>query len=47
MTDHEYLRKITYDGAYKKYGEKLSDIITQRIEIELDVMKRNNFSSYD
>ena len=37
--DADYLRKITLDGAVKRYGEDLSEEILERIDFELNVVK--------
>lgn len=42
----DYLRKITYDGARKKYGEVLSDEVVERIDFELHIMKTMGFPGY-
>lgn len=44
-TPEEYLRKLVYEGAKKKYG-KLTNEIEQRIERELNVISGKGFASY-
>ena len=43
--DDEYLRYLTYEGAKKKY-ETLSDEIRERIDFELETIKRMGFPGY-
>lgn len=42
----DYLRKITFDGAKKRYGEDMSPDVRERIEFELHVMKTMGFPGY-
>ncbi len=44
--DNEYLRHITYEGAKKRWGENLTDTITERIEFELEVVARMGYPGY-
>lgn len=44
--DNEYLREITYQGAAMRWGENLSDEIRERIDFELDVIKKMGYPSY-
>lgn len=41
-----YLTKLTYDGAKKRYGENLTDEVKERIDFELEVMKKMGFPGY-
>lgn len=41
----DYLEKITYEGALKRY-KKISDEIRERIDFELSVMKKMGFPGY-
>ncbi len=41
----DYLRHLTYEGAKKRYGE-LTEEITQRIEHELNIIKKMGFAGY-
>lgn len=43
---HEYLKKVAYDGAHKRFGDVLSKEITERLDYELGVIKETGFSSY-
>jgi DNA polymerase-3 subunit alpha len=40
----DYLAKLAYEGAIKRYGETLTDEQSERIEFELHVMKTMGFS---
>lgn len=42
----DYLRKITYEGAKKRYGEQLNQETIERLDFELDVMKNMGFPGY-
>ena len=42
----DYLKKLAYDGAVKRYGEPLSDEVKERINFELHVMKTMGFPGY-
>ncbi len=44
--DSDYLTKITYEGAEKRYGANLSDEARERIDFELGVMKKMGFPGY-
>ncbi|UCB43353.1 MAG: DNA polymerase III subunit alpha [Dehalococcoidales bacterium] len=44
-TDYSYLSKLTYQGAQRKYGS-LSSCVKQRLEYELDTIKKLGFCSY-
>jgi len=39
------LRRLTFEGAEKRWGE-LNDAIVDRLEYELDIINRKNFSDY-
>lgn len=41
----DYLRHLTYEGARKKYSELTSEV-TERIEMELGIIKKMNFAGY-
>ncbi len=43
--DYEKLRKITYEGAFYRYKE-LNDVVKERIEKELKLIKEMKFVSY-
>jgi DNA polymerase-3 subunit alpha len=42
----DYLRKLTYDKASKKYGENIAPEVLERIEFELETMKTMGFPGY-
>ena len=42
----DYLRKLTMDGARKRYGEQLTDEQQERLNFELHVMKTMGFPGY-
>ena len=42
----DYLAKISYEGAYKRYGNPLSDEVAERIKFELHIMKTMGFPGY-
>ena len=42
----DYLSKLAYDGARKRYGDHLSDEVRERIKFELHIMKTMGFPGY-
>ena len=42
----DYLAKLTFDGAKKRYGDPLSDEVRERLVFELHVMKTMGFPGY-
>jgi DNA polymerase-3 subunit alpha len=44
--ESDYLRKLTYDNASKRYGENIAPEIIERIEFELETMKNMGFPGY-
>ncbi len=42
----DYLAKLAYDGAKKRYGEPLSEEMKERIKFELHIMKTMGFPGY-
>jgi len=42
----DYLTKLSYEGAAKRYGENLSDETKERIDFELKTMKEMGFPGY-
>ena len=42
----DYLRKLTIDGARKRYGEQLTDEQQERLNFELHIMKTMGFPGY-
>ena len=45
-TDTEYLRHLTFEGARQRWGDALTDTITDRLAYELRVIEDMGFSSY-
>lgn len=45
-SDGDYLRSITYEGAYKRWGQTLAPEVIERIDYELGVIGEMGFSSY-
>ena len=42
----QVLRSAAYKGAQKRYGDDLPEIVVERMEHELDIIKKMGFSSY-
>lgn len=42
----DYLSKLAYDGARRRYGEHLEDEVKERIKFELHIMKTMGFPGY-
>ena len=42
----DYLRELTYKGAYQRYGDPIADDIKERIDFELSVMRNMGFPGY-
>ena len=42
----DYLAKLAYDGAKRRYGEPLSDEVKERVNFELHIMKVMGFPGY-
>ncbi len=42
----DYLAKITYEGARKRYGDPLPEEVAERIKFELHIMKTMGFPGY-
>ncbi len=42
----DYLAKLTYEGAHRKYGEVLDEKVKERIHFELYIMKTMGFPGY-
>ena len=45
LTQDDYLRHLTYEGAKKRYGELTSEI-TERLDLELNIIKEMGFPGY-
>ena len=44
--DDEYLRHITFEGARKRWGDRLDDKVVERLAYELQTISDMGFSSY-
>ena len=42
----DYLAKLAYEGAHRRYGEELSKEVEERIRFELHIMKTMGFPGY-
>ncbi|MCM1452442.1 MAG: DNA polymerase III subunit alpha [Clostridium sp.] len=42
----DYLKKLAYEGAKKRYGDPLPDDVVERIQFELHIMKTMGFPGY-
>lgn len=42
----DYLSKLAYEGAHRRYSEELSEEVTERINFELYIMKTMGFPGY-
>jgi len=42
----DYLAKLAYEGAHKRYGEELSKEVDDRVRFELHIMKTMGFPGY-
>lgn len=42
----DYLAKLAYEGAQRRYGDELTDEIKERIKFELHIMKTMGFPGY-
>ena len=46
LTSAEYLKKLTYEGAKFRFGDSITDEITERLEYELSVILRMHYEDY-
>ncbi|TWO33693.1 DNA polymerase III subunit alpha [Seonamhaeicola sediminis] len=44
--ENAYLRHLTYEGAKKRYGEPLTQEITERLDFELNVIENTGYPGY-
>ncbi|WP_044402017.1 DNA polymerase III subunit alpha [Lacinutrix sp. Hel_I_90] len=44
--ENAYLRHLTFEGAKKRYGEVLSDEVTERLDFELSVIENTGYPGY-
>ena len=45
-TNDSYLKELCYQGLRKKYGSELSEPIRQRLNYELDIISKTDYSGY-
>jgi len=45
-TQDDYLRHLTYEGAKKHYGDPMAQEVTERLDLELNVIKNMGFPGY-
>ena len=45
-TNDSYLKELCYQGLRKKYGSELSEPIQQRLDYELDIISKTDYSGY-
>ena len=41
-----YLRELTFDGAKRRYGEPIPDVVRERLDYELSVITKMGFPAY-
>lgn len=46
LTSNEYLRKLSYEGAVRRYGNELSDRVKERLDYELSVINTMGYPDY-
>ncbi len=44
--ENSYLRYLTYEGAKKRYGETLSEEVTERLDFELQTIEKTGYPGY-
>ncbi|SFN41534.1 DNA polymerase III, alpha subunit [Bizionia echini] len=44
--ENAFLRHLTYEGAKKRYGENLSEEVTERLDFELSVIENTGYPGY-
>ena len=45
-TNDSYLKELCYQGLHKKYGGDLSGAVRQRLDYELDIISKTDYSGY-
>ena len=45
-TEDDYLRHLTYEGAYERYGKELPESHIERIDFELATIKNTGYPGY-
>ena len=44
--ENAFLRHLVYEGAKKRYGEELSDVVVERLDFELGVIEKTGYPGY-
>lgn len=44
--ENAFLKHLVYEGAKKRYGEELSEDVTERLDFELDVIEKTGYPGY-
>ena len=44
--ENAFLRHLVYEGAKKRYGEKLSDEVVERLDFELEIIEKTGYPGY-
>ncbi|WP_053406334.1 DNA polymerase III subunit alpha [Persicobacter sp. CCB-QB2] len=44
--ENAYLRHLTYEGAYKRWGKELSEDIKERLDFELMIIEKTGYPGY-
>lgn len=44
--ENAFLKHLVYEGARKRYGQELSQEVTERIDFELDVIEKTGYPGY-
>ncbi|MEL0652735.1 DNA polymerase III subunit alpha [Algibacter sp. TI.3.09] len=44
--ENAFLRHLVYEGAKKRYGEELSDVVIERLDFELGVIEKTGYPGY-
>ena len=45
MSEDDFLRQLTYEGAKKRYGV-ISDVVRERLDFELEVIRKSGYPGY-
>ena len=45
-TNDSYLKELCYEGLREKYGDHLSEPVRQRLDYELDIISKTDYSGY-
>lgn len=44
--ENAFLRHLVYEGAKKRYGEELSEVVVERLDFELGVIEKTGYPGY-